>query len=211
MDGWTVTAEAGWTSAFCRQSGKERSFTPRGQGSFNPLALHFAQPLPLPACPLVHLPGVGALCAWSEKSCLLRLHFHINCPAALLPDAAPNLEGRLDGSTARRRSLPAGAQPELLIQEFPEIKRCISLPARARACRAVMRSWHCYRGKICIGSLCRRDFLAPAAGLPASPPSLKRIYHLPAWGATPLPAYVSSAGPSFAMEATWFGRTLQHK
>ena len=46
MDGWTVTAEAGWTSAFCRQSGKERSFTPRGQGSFNPLALHFAQPLP---------------------------------------------------------------------------------------------------------------------------------------------------------------------
>ena len=107
MDGWTVTAECGRQltgrpDLSLLPAGKERSFTPRGQGSFNPLALHFAQPLPLPRPP-VHLPGVGALRAWSEKSCLLRLHFHINCPPALLPDAAPNLEGRVDGSTARRR------------------------------------------------------------------------------------------------------------
>ena len=42
-------------------------------------------------------------------------------------------------------------------------------------------------------------------------PFLKCIYHLPAWGATPLPAYVSLSGSSFAREATWFGRSLQHK
>ena len=137
MDGWTVTAECGRQAGPRPSAGraaKSGHLPPAVRVVFNPLALHFAQPLPLPACPLVHLPGVGALCAWSEKSCL-RLHFHINCPAALLPDAAPNLEWRLDGSTARRRrSLPAGAQPELLIQEFPEIKRCISLP-RARVGR----------------------------------------------------------------------------
>ena len=75
-------------------AGKVRSFTPRGSAArvvFNPLALHFARrpppPLPVPACLPPHLPGVGfaaACCAWSEKSCPLRLHFHINCPPACL-------------------------------------------------------------------------------------------------------------------------------
>ena len=68
-----------------------------------------------------------------------------------------------------------GAQPELLIPDFPEIKVCISFLRVA-----VMRSLHCYRGKDM-----HRFTLQPLRFLGRPPPSLPScIFHLLAWGAT---------------------------
>ena len=114
------------------------------------------------------LPVVVRLCsfAWSEKSCLLRLHFHINCPPACM-ERGKGWMGSFHGEEERGVRL-GGAQPELLIPDFPEIKVCISC---ARV--AVMRSLHCYRGKDM-----HRFTLQPLRFL-GRPPSLPSLMYLP--------------------------------
>ena len=136
-------------------AGKVRSFTPRGRAArvvFNPLALHFAR---RPPPPLPRRFPPASLRTYLELVLLLpvapgqknRALFDCIFTLTARPPAWC-LVGRVDGVHRDAERLPEGSSTRtFLIQDFPEIKMCISF-------HALMRSLHCYRGKICIGSLC---------------------------------------------------------